>query len=169
MKRSLIGLTAIITIDPTNQNKLIIENIKTILDNIIILASTLDQKKEKKLIKGAKNVSEEEEVEEDARDEYLNENLKKAQLSIMGNTVPDEELFEEEEEEDEEWDEFEELNNMTILDNIDEILAIKEAFNYISQAYPNYYQELMNTMDSESKSKLQTFVKNAEARMTLKK
>lgn len=171
MKRSLLGLTAILTIDPKDQNKLIIQNIKLILEGIFSLACTLDQKKEKKLIKGAKNLDEEQELDDDAREEELNENLKKAQQSILGNGNADEELFvdEEDEEEDEEWDEFEELNNMTTLDMIDEILAIKEAFSYISQSFPAYYQELMNFIDDQSKSKLETYVKNAEARAALKK
>ena len=171
MKRSLMGLTAILTVDPKDQNKLIIQNMKPILDAVFSLASTLDSKKEKKLVKDAKDADEEYEEDEDAREELLNDYLKRAQPSVLGNGGPvaDEDLLEEDEDDDdEEWDEFGELNNMTILDKIDEILMIRDTFGLIMQSNPAYYQDLMKLMDDPTKLKLETNIKNAEARLTLK-
>jgi hypothetical protein len=170
MKRSLMGLTAILTVDPKEQNKLIIQNMKSILDSIFSLASTLDQKKEKKLTKGAKDLDGDEYDEEDdevTREEQLNDYLKKAQESTMGQGAEEEDLFEDEED-DEEWDEFVDLNNMTLFDKIDEILFIREAFEYISHSNSSYYQDLMSLLDSETRMKLETYVKNAEARAILR-
>ena len=177
VKRTLMAFTAILTVEPSNQNKTIIENISTIIAQILKLAEGIDVKKQKKLASSQTKVDYEEdehEEAEDARETELNDFLKKAKniTSLNDFKAPDEDdgdddLFEEDDEEDEDWDDFSNLTNITPLDKLDETLYIQQAFAHINQTNVAYYQDLMKLIDDASKIKLETFITNAQARNAL--
>jgi hypothetical protein len=172
IKRTLMAFTSILTVDPTNQNKIIIENISTIILQVLKLAEQIDTKKQKRLASSSVKVDFDDDDEEaqDARENELNDYLKQAQKATALNDFksPDEdgddELWEEDDEDDEDWDEFSNLTNITPMDKIDEIIYIQEAFAHISQSSPLYYQDLMKLIDDASKNKLEGFISNAQAR-----
>lgn len=171
VKRTLMAFTSILTIDPVNQNKIIIENISTIIAQVLKIAEQIDAKKQKRLVNGSVKVDLESEDEDqealDKREEELNDFLKQAQKTSEkddNNNDNDDELWEEDDEDDEDWDEFSNLTNITPMDKVDEIIYIQEVFKHISQSSPAYYQDLMKLIDDASKIKLETFISNAQAR-----
>ncbi len=148
--------------------------IPTLFKELIQMTGDVDLKRQKKFVKNAISTNEEQE-EDDApsRDDILNKLLSKAKNNTLNDfKSPDEdeedgdyddELYEDDDDDDD-WSETSEIKDLTVVDKINEISFIKEAFQYSQQANPVYYEEIMRMLDEESKGKLESYIKNEEAR-----
>ena len=132
-KYNLMGLCCLISVDPSMQNKQVIQNMKHLVDKIIQLIQKVNDKKVKK-------DTEEEGDEYEEIDDDEEENDDELYKKIMS------EDFDKKYDEDLSWDgeddEEEEQEALIDIDKQSELLFLRDTLNHISQKNPEYYHNI---------------------------
>jgi len=136
IKYNLIGLCCLISLDKTQQNKLIFENLKNILDIIIILS----KKSNDISIKLYKEKIKENNIEES--DNILNNELLKEDL--------------ENEDDNFDWYNNEIEEEITEFDKENDILFLQKTLNNLSLKSPEYYNKIIELLGTTNINILKT-------------
>jgi len=132
IKYNLIALCCLISLDKTQQNNLIIQNMKSLLDKIISLAKKSNEISIKMYKEEEYNENEEEEEEED--DE-------KKENEFYKNLLKED--IDEDDDEDISWNEDDDDDDeITQLDKQNDVLFLKETLNIISQKSPDEFNKI---------------------------
>lgn len=141
MKYNLIGICSLISIDQNKQDKLIIDNMKQILEKIYIITEKIN----KKIKENEKDYNNEEDLNEDFGENEENEggginNIdEKIKNIIDGEGFDyDEDLSYEEEDDDD--------KPLTNFEKQSPILFVKNTLNAVSQKSPDIYKIIMETL-----------------------
>ena len=142
MKYNLIGICSLISIDQNQQDKLIIENLKQILESIYLITEKINKKKieaEKELEKS--NNENYEDLGDDDNNEDGNNKMDEMFKKIMdgGNEEgEDEDLSYEEEDDDDQA--------LTNFEKQSPILFVKNTLNNLSQKSPDIYKIIQESL-----------------------
>ena len=129
IKYNLIGLCCLISLDKTQQNNLIIQNMKPLIDAIISLAKKSNELSIKNC-KEEENDENEEEEDDETKENDLYKNFLKEDIC-------------EEDDEDISWNEDDnDDDEITQLDKQNDVLFLKETLNNISQKSPDEYNKI---------------------------
>jgi hypothetical protein len=137
MKYNIIGICSLISIEQKDQEKLIIDNMKQILENIFLITKKINKK-----IEDNENKDEEVEQNEDEEHEENEDKIKKVLGKIIhgeyNSNEKDESISYEEMDEDD--------LALTNFEKQSPILFVKNTLNYISQKSPDIYKLINETL-----------------------
>lgn len=139
LKYNLMGLCCLISVDPAQQNKQVIQNMKNLIDKIIQLLEKIyemNNKNKKNGNDGEEDDDEFEEIDDDEENDNKKEDLYKKLL--LGEL----EDFEDEEISDYDGDEEGEEQALIDIDKQSEILFLRDTLSHISQKNPEYYHNI---------------------------
>jgi len=143
LKYNLIGICSLISIDQNKQDKLIIDNMKQILENIYLITEKINQKiKEKETEDENNNDDDYEDLDDDDENKNGggNNNMDEMVKKIINGENAEEEddlSYEEEDDDDQPLTNFEKQSP---------ILFVKHTLNAVSQTSPDIYKIIGETL-----------------------
>ena len=148
LKYNLIGICSLISVEQNKQDKLIIDNMKQILENIYLITEKINQKiKEKEKEDENNNDDDYEDLDDDDDENKVgggNNNMDEMVKKIINGENAEEEdddLSYEEEDDDEQ--------TLTNFEKQSPILFVKHTLNAVSQTSPDIYKIIGETLGNK--------------------
>ena len=159
LKYNLMGICSLISIEQSQQDKLIIDNMKQVFESIYLLTEKIDKKiNEKEKIKNNNNDDDYEELDDEENEKESNKIDEMLKKIIDGDNVEqDDEILSYEEKDDDE--------PLTNFDKQSPIIFVKNTLNAVSQKSPDIYKIIVETLGDKI-NVLNDIFNNEEKRLT---
>ena len=159
LKYNLMGICSLISIEQNQQDKLIIDNMKQVLESIYLLTEKINKKiNEKEKIKNSNNDDDYEVLDDEENEKESNKTDEMLKKIIDGDNVEqDDEILSYEEKDDDE--------PLTDFDKQSPIIFVKNTLNVVSQKSPDIYKIIVETLGDKI-NVLNDIFNNEEKRLT---
>jgi hypothetical protein len=169
MKYNLMGLCCLISIEPAVQNKMVLQNLRLVIDKMMTLVDKVHSSNEKCYQKKIKdNNDDDNEYEEISDDDDIDDDKAKDLLFQMANGDND---FEDEdvewnEDDDDDDDDNKTYRSITSIDKQREVLFVRDTLNHLSQSNAEYYNNIVSIIGNDKVNKLKEIFHNEEKFVT---
>ena len=172
MKYNLMGLCCLISIEPAVQNKMVLQNLRLVIDKMMALVDKVHSSNEKCYQKKMKDDNDDDEYEEISDDDDVDDDKAKdllfqmASKDINGDNDFEDEDVEWNEDDDDDDNDNKTYRSITSIDKQREVLFVRDTLNHLSQSNAEYYNNIVSIIGDDKVNKLKEIFINEEKFLT---
>ena len=164
LKYNLMGLCCLLSIEPAAQNKLVLQNLRLVIDKVMQMAEKVHVNNEKIYQKKMKGGNDEDNELEEISDDEDNARFKLYQMFLYLKEDVDDDFLDEDVEWNEDDDEDDDNTDMlnSSIDKQNEVLFVRDTLNHLSQSNAEYYNNIVSILGEDKVNKLKDIFHSEE-------